>query len=318
MKPIALLVLGLASTHVWAGGDEVLAKPRSFAASATTVLAPDTAPEIGPNQRPPLIRTDLGSGSSTGSGAYIPIYSVIRADSFDVSSEADAFVSYFEEIPGADFSQPGNNIKVQLRAKVTTDVHGDSAVPVSATSIVKAELSFETDRYVRILVSAELNDSGSGSSFDGDRVTTSSEVRSSAYPLGGGFSAWPVHVHLVSNGIESGMQSIENGSVVPPGVLINVHSMLTIKVTSLEPGDQLEYTTESTLWIVLEEVDVPGCNLADTEEPIGVLDYTDAIAFLEAFGEDDPEVDLAAPFGIVDFWDFRVWFIEWIRGCGNG
>ena len=46
-----------------------------------------------------------------------------------------------------------------------------------------------------------------------------------------------------------------------------------------------------------------GCNEADLSEPFGVLDFTDVIAFLGAFGAMDPAADLAAPFGVFDFSD---------------
>jgi hypothetical protein len=57
-----------------------------------------------------------------------------------------------------------------------------------------------------------------------------------------------------------------------------------------------------------------GCNPADLSEPFGVLDFSDVLAFLTAFGSSDPAADLAAPFGVYDFSDV----ISFLGAFGGG
>lgn len=57
------------------------------------------------------------------------------------------------------------------------------------------------------------------------------------------------------------------------------------------------------------------CNEADLAEPLGVLDFSDVIAFLAAFGAMDPDADLAAPFGTYDFSDVVAFLSAFGAGC---
>lgn len=50
---------------------------------------------------------------------------------------------------------------------------------------------------------------------------------------------------------------------------------------------------------------------ADLALPFGVLDFSDVIAFLTAFGAQDPAADLAAPFGTFDFTDVLAFLAGW-------
>ncbi len=58
-----------------------------------------------------------------------------------------------------------------------------------------------------------------------------------------------------------------------------------------------------------------GCNAADLAEPFNVLDFSDVIAFLAAFGAMDPAADLAAPFGTFDFSDVVAFLGAFGAGC---
>ncbi len=58
-----------------------------------------------------------------------------------------------------------------------------------------------------------------------------------------------------------------------------------------------------------------GCNAADLGEPFGVLDFSDVIAFLTAFGSMDPAADLAAPTGVFDFSDVIAFLGAFGAGC---
>lgn len=57
------------------------------------------------------------------------------------------------------------------------------------------------------------------------------------------------------------------------------------------------------------------CNEADLAEPLGVLDFSDVVAFLGAFAAMDPDADLAAPFGAFDFSDVVAFLGAFGAGC---
>ncbi len=59
----------------------------------------------------------------------------------------------------------------------------------------------------------------------------------------------------------------------------------------------------------------PGCNDADLAPPYGVLDFSDVIAFLGAFGGMDPLADIAPPFGTFDFSDVIAFLGAFGAGC---
>ncbi len=58
-----------------------------------------------------------------------------------------------------------------------------------------------------------------------------------------------------------------------------------------------------------------GCGAADLAEPLGVLDFSDVLAFLTAFGTMDPAADLAAPTGVFDFSDVLAFLTAFGAGC---
>ncbi|MFI4898186.1 MAG: thrombospondin type 3 repeat-containing protein, partial [Phycisphaerales bacterium JB059] len=58
-----------------------------------------------------------------------------------------------------------------------------------------------------------------------------------------------------------------------------------------------------------------GCNAADLAEPLNVLDFTDVLAFLTAFGDRQPSADLAEPFGTFDFSDVLAFLTAFGAGC---
>jgi len=54
---------------------------------------------------------------------------------------------------------------------------------------------------------------------------------------------------------------------------------------------------------------------ADLAEPFGVLDFSDVVAFLTAFGSMDPAADLAPPVGVFDFSDVVAFLGSFGAGC---
>ncbi|MEZ6241452.1 MAG: VCBS repeat-containing protein [Phycisphaerales bacterium] len=65
-------------------------------------------------------------------------------------------------------------------------------------------------------------------------------------------------------------------------------------------------------WMPLEP---GGCNDADLDVPFGVLDFSDVLAFLTAFGTMDPVADLAVPVGVFDFSDVLAFLTAFGAGC---
>jgi len=62
-------------------------------------------------------------------------------------------------------------------------------------------------------------------------------------------------------------------------------------------------------------VSVIGCSDADLASPFGVLDFSDVVAFLTAFGSMDPAADLALPSGVFDFSDVVAFLSAFGAGC---
>ena len=60
---------------------------------------------------------------------------------------------------------------------------------------------------------------------------------------------------------------------------------------------------------------VGGACPADLAEPFGSLDFTDVLAFLTAFGAEDPLADMAEPFGSFDFTDVLAFLSSFGAGC---
>jgi len=57
------------------------------------------------------------------------------------------------------------------------------------------------------------------------------------------------------------------------------------------------------------------CSIADLAPPVGVLDFSDVLAFLTAFGAMDPGADLAPPAGVFDFSDVIAFLGAFGAGC---
>ncbi len=62
-------------------------------------------------------------------------------------------------------------------------------------------------------------------------------------------------------------------------------------------------------------IDRGPCSIADIAEPFCLLNFTDAITFLTAFGNEDPVADFAAPFGVYDFTDILAFLTAYNAGC---
>lgn len=78
----------------------------------------------------------------------------------------------------------------------------------------------------------------------------------------------------------------------------------------------LPFTDGSEGLVLFERLaDAPNCNPADLSEPFGVLDFSDVLTFVIAFGDMDPAADLGAPAGVFDFIDVLVFLGAFSDGC---
>ncbi len=59
----------------------------------------------------------------------------------------------------------------------------------------------------------------------------------------------------------------------------------------------------------------PGCSPADLAAPFGVLNFFDLSAYLALFNAGDPAADLAAPFGTLNFFDLSAYLASFNAGC---
>jgi subtilisin family serine protease len=59
----------------------------------------------------------------------------------------------------------------------------------------------------------------------------------------------------------------------------------------------------------------PGCSAADLAAPFGVLNFFDLSAYLGLFNAGDPAADLAAPFGTLNFFDLSAYLGVFNAGC---
>ncbi len=72
---------------------------------------------------------------------------------------------------------------------------------------------------------------------------------------------------------------------------------------------------EAIAWVEANLVAGGGCGPADLAEPLGVLDFSDVLAFLEVFSAGGVAADLADPAGVFDFSDVLAFLASFGDGC---
>ena len=80
-------------------------------------------------------------------------------------------------------------------------------------------------------------------------------------------------------------------------------------------GDATNNIQGYQLTVSVLALPMKGCNDADLAEPFDVLDFSDVVAFLSAFGSMNADADLAAPFGTFDFSDVVAFLGAFGAGC---
>ncbi len=84
-------------------------------------------------------------------------------------------------------------------------------------------------------------------------------------------------------------------------------------ITSVEFGGVGEGASSTPTFVYTPST--PACNAADLSPPRGVLDFSDALVFLGAFGSGGAEADLAEPLGVLDFSDALAFLTAFGDGC---
>jgi len=109
-----------------------------------------------------------------------------------------------------------------------------------------------------------------------------------------------------------------DGMITSDGVTVTLDGgMITFSGTSeILPGVASMDVAGTVTFVATGDAPAPaGCNLADLAEPFDVLDFTDVVAFLTAFGSMDPAADLALPAGVFDFSDVVAFLGAFGAGC---
>ncbi|MEZ6243107.1 MAG: GC-type dockerin domain-anchored protein [Phycisphaerales bacterium] len=95
--------------------------------------------------------------------------------------------------------------------------------------------------------------------------------------------------------------------------------ILTIETAESMPGGMVTqpvtlFIDHAGAYVGAQSIPDAGCP-ADLAEPSGVLDFSDVVAFLTAFGTADPAADFAPPVGVFDFSDVLAFLSAFASGC---
>ncbi len=109
-----------------------------------------------------------------------------------------------------------------------------------------------------------------------------------------------------------------DGMITSDGVTVTLDGgMITFSgTTEIVPGVATMDVMGTVTFVASGPVPAPaGCNAADLAEPFDVLDFSDVVAFLTAFGSMDPAADVAPPTGVFDFSDVVAFLGAFGAGC---
>jgi hypothetical protein len=112
--------------------------------------------------------------------------------------------------------------------------------------------------------------------------------------------------------------------VVPPGSFeagVTYETILTFANVTTRPGDgapgfdAIETLLEGFLSETLVEFTTASGCPADLAAPFGVLNFFDLAAYIGLYNAGDPAADLAAPFGSLNFFDVAAYIAAYNAGC---
>lgn len=131
-------------------------------------------------------------------------------------------------------------------------------------------------------------------------------------------SALPAVLAMPALGQSGGVFDLEWSTIDAGGAMDMSAGAFTLSgsIGQFDAGPTVNgvYGVEGGFWSVPMNTPV-SCNEADLAEPFDVLDFSDVLSFLTAFGSQDPAADLAAPFGVWDFSDVLSFLGAFGAGC---
>jgi len=295
--------------------------------SATNFTATFPAPADCPTNVEYFISFDLQSGSTvTAPAGASSVFSALAADQVDLDDlfDFETPVGFSAGAPGDDAStgvwvrvnpngtaaQPeDDNTASGTIAWVTGQGSsggglGDNDVDGGTTSLVSSQIDLGATESAAISYARWYsNNTGGAPNADVFQVFVSDDDGKS-YVL-------VETVGPAGDGTSGGW--IETGFSV--GDFVDLTSTIRVKFVASDLG------TGSVVEAGIDDVRILGVSCsaelcpADLALPFGVLDFSDVVAFLSAFGAGDPAADFAAPIGTFDFSDVVAFLTAFGDGC---
>ncbi len=165
---------------------------------------------------------------------------------------------------------------------------------------------------LRLLVTLRDDDNNDGVVDLGD----DDEWLSSPVPIAPGLAVYNIPLSSFADANPGDGDDLPNIASGSAGTMI-----LTIETGESLPGGRITqpitvYLDHAGVYAGDQSLPSAGpCNSADLAEPLGVLDFSDVLAFLGAFGAQDPVADLAPPIGSFDFTDVIAFLTAFGGGC---
>ncbi len=123
--------------------------------------------------------------------------------------------------------------------------------------------------------------------------------------------AYHAYRHGARQSLAGGASILFRRSAENPAFTPNDAALPDVALGALGLAELLE---PGSLDAVVARAYVQAC-VADLAEPVGVLDFSDVLAFLVAFSTQGPDADLAPPIGAFDFSDVVAFLTAFSTGC---
>ncbi|MFK7883670.1 MAG: GC-type dockerin domain-anchored protein [Phycisphaerales bacterium] len=232
----------------------------------------------------------------------------VKIASFDIDNavvELTNFGTGTEDLSGWRFCS--NNTSVVLRYSSSTGFNGTSLAPGESIFI-------------------HLNDDASGtgeinySSLGGSVAPVDRTAYSIAIyfpPVGGGGISFGNGALIADflqfslNGANNTTANIRTDEAVNGGVWAGLTDWIstTNNSSSIDLVDTASVLSDSTDYAVNEPC------LVDLAAPFGSLNFFDVAAYVNLFNAGDPAADFAAPFGLINFFDISAFIAQFNAGC---
>ncbi len=280
-------------------GEELLVTPVAYTLSGSYTVSIDN--------RPPLLEPVEG-GARPQARAYTRTGAAPGRDDsavelndkpgpYAVGARSGTTLWFFTPDSTGDPVEPSNSIKAYTGARAYASNHGGAQGPLQSSGVAHLSATFRTDRWIR----CELTASPLGElAAPGERTTLRSRLALRvSQPDGASFALLQ---HTLDNE-DPGGDAFFDGGVIRPGSIVSLEAEVLAYSTADGPGSVAVTGLDWALDLAISDPGYPGCGPADLAPPFGVFDYSDLIAFMNAFEAGDPIADLAPPAGVLDFED---------------